>query len=895
MESVRGRAGSSGDGLSALVSRPRGRESILDATESFLDAVASAGGMLVFEGEPGIGKTTVWEVARQRSIDRGFRVLTSRPAEAESSWPYIALIDILSPVLDEVRPHLPGPQVKALDAASLQSEPDEQLDHRTVSVGLLSALKLLAEGQPVVVCIDDLHWLDDVSAAALTSAIRRMAGAPVALITAVRSGHAEQSELVGDPRATRLELGPLSVGALAQVIKQRLGATLPRPALVRVHEASGGNPLYALEVATTLMQTGTTVRPGEPLPIPDDLQQLLAQRVDGISEASRRLTLLTASVPRPTVLELGELFGPDFEKALDETIEAGVLVESGGRLRFTHPLLGSAAYGSATAAQRREAHAALAEAAAEADGRARHLRLATVQPDEGGAAAVERGARVAASRGASQDAAALYERAAELTPSADQESRRDRTVSAAEHFRLAGEQERAIDLLGAVEDWPPGFSRSRGLLILAHIHSDAQPQVANELFRKALESAGDDPEVGVAAELGLAWTSVVSGAWDAAHAHAQRATDLAEAHGSPIGLGAVLATLVDVTFLSGGGIDEDLIERAIACEMSEPVRTSTTRALPSDVCGSVLKWSGEFDRARDLLLRGRERALEFGDEHAYAIALYHLAELEIWAGRWTEAAAYSAEGIRSSPATGHARAAVLYAAALVDAHVGRAEEARTHANEGVELAQQTGASTRLAQNASVLAFLALSDGDAKGVIAQLEPIVAFARGMGIAEPGVLRWAPDAIEALIHLGRLEEAGDTLDWFEGLARNTRRWWALATSARCRGLLHAAEGDLDEALKELDFAMEHHEHVAEPFEKARTLLALGATRRRTRRKASAREALNGALGTFEDLGAPLWAERVREELSRYQSDHPCAACGGYRLKPQALSVKKAGLPSM
>ena len=147
----------------------------------------------------------------------------------------------------------------------------------------------------------------------------------------------------------------------------------------------------------------------------------------------------------------------------------------------------------------------------------------------------------------------------------------------------------------------------------------------------------------------------------------------------------------------------------------------------------------------------------------------------------------------------------------------------------------------------------------------LSPIRARLVEAGVGEPGFLPFFADEVEALVTLGRLEEAEGLLDWFEERAQALDRASALATSARCRGLLAAARGDNARALSELDRALAEHARVPYPFERARTLLALGAARRRAKQKARAREALGQALTLFDDLAARLWSEKAQTELAK------------------------------
>ena len=124
---------------------------------------------------------------------------------------------------------------------------------------------------------------------------------------------------------------------------------------------------------------------------------------------------------------------------------------------------------------------------------------------------------------------------------------------------------------------------------------------------------------------------------------------------------------------------------------------------------------------------------------------------------------------------------------------------------------------------------------------------------------------DLLEALISIGELDEAEDVLSTWEPRARAVDRAWALAILARCRGLLLAARGDLDGAFESFHDAHAEHARGVDPFHEARTLLAHGRTQRRAKKRGAARATLEDALGRFERLGAPLWAEQTRAELGR------------------------------
>ena len=141
------------------------------------------------------------------------------------------------------------------------------------------------------------------------------------------------------------------------------------------------------------------------------------------------------------------------------------------------------------------------------------------------------------------------------------------------------------------------------------------------------------------------------------------------------------------------------------------------------------------------------------------------------------------------------------------------------------------------------------------------------------EPALFRFHGDAIEAKVALGHRDQAHALLDELERLGAVLERTWVLALAGRCRGMLSAARGDLDGSYRALGAALELHDRLGEPFERARTLLVLGSVQRRDRKKGVARQSLERALETFEGLGATLWVSRTRAELARVGGRAPAA----------------------
>ena len=288
---------------------------------------------------------------------------------------------------------------------------------------------------------------------------------------------------------------------------------------------------------------------------------------------------------------------------------------------------------------------------------------------------------------------------------------------------------------------------------------------------------------------------------------------------------------------------------------------------PGFALGMRLMFAGRLDEARARMDMRFDRAVSLGDEAAVAAALLHQAELEFRAGNWSLAARKAAEGYERAEQIGREQdmSALLYASALVDAHLGRVEEARDAATRGVALSERCGDEVFRLQNLSVLGFLELSVGDPGAADRILRPLAARLASSGWREPSVYGELPNAIEALVELGELGEARRLLAELQDRLSRIDSPWGEASAGRCEGLILAANGDLEGASSALERALAVHERLPQPFDLARTLLALGTVQRRTRKRGAARESLERSLAIFDELGATLWAEKARSELLR------------------------------
>ena len=850
-----------------------GRDEELAGVAAFLEGDFPAA--LLLAGEAGIGKTTVWRAGLEEARERDMRTLVCRPAESEARLSFAGLADLLEPVLGETLAALPSVQRRALEAALLLSEEEgPPPDQRTISTACLGVLRQLAGEGRVLVAVDDVQWLDPPTALVLEFVARRLTEEPVGLLLAERvagegEGQAPLSLGRADLELARVRLGPLSIGALHRLLRDRLDVTLTRPALHRVHEASGGNPFYALELVRALRARGGRIQPGRPLPVPQTLEAILRERLVVLPLRARKVLAAAAALARPTEAILRDSL------ALEQAFDAGVIELSDGEVRFSHPLLASAAYTSIGAAERRRLHRRLAEIVSDPEERARHLALGAKEPNLEVADALDEAAREAAARGAPAAAAELAELAVRLTPATARERLRERRVEAAGYHLPAGDLAKSAAILEPLaEEVPAGGARADALLLLASSQQSFERSL--DLAERALVDArGDDARV-AKIECYISEILLVQGESEQALQHARAALTSAERADEGSVLALALATVAWFETLTAVEATPGLLERAISLEdahLNAEVSDSTS---PSFALAMRLKLTGRLDEARARMRMSLDRAVSLGDEGARTAALHHLAELEWRAGNWPLAARHAQEGYECAEqlAREQEMSALLYIRALVDACVGRVDQAREAARRGIALSESCGDEVFLMQHLAVLGFLELSVGDAAAADKILRPLAARLAASGWREPSIYGELPNAIEALVELGELEEANRLLMDLQERVSRIDSPWGEASAGRCEGLILAAKGDIDAALAAYERALRGCEHLPQPFDVARTLLAQGIAQRRARRRKDARDTLQRALGIFEELEARLWAEKARGELGRFGGR---AASGG------------------
>lgn len=847
-----------------------GRGDELVAADAMLERASGGFAALVLEGEAGIGKTALWEAGRAAAEERGFRVLSSRPARSDAQLLLGVFGDLFSTVSPRLLSQLPGPQRRALDVALLRADPEGvAVDQRTLSVATLGLVRLLAAESPLLLAVDDVQWADESSIGVLRFALRRLEGWPVGALLAVRGGGQDRLvELAAGLPAGWIErrhLGPLSLAALHRLFELRLGRSFPRLVVRNIETASGGNPFYALEVGRALLRRGEDVSAGEPLPIPDVLATLTAERFRLLPDATRDAVLLAATAPVPRLETLAQAGVVDPERVLGPAIREGILALERGLVRFEHPLLAQAALASVDDATLRELHLVLARTASSEDARAHHLGAAATEPDEEAAAALERAASRARERGASLDAVALYERASLLTPRPEPAAARALLAAEGAFIDLADLHYADAILTRAVERSAAGPEPGEAMSLQALVwYYQGRQAEATRLCEEALAESGGETVVRAKILLRCAYL----------HGQVDMARSLREVH-EAVG---ILQNEVDVdpdlaaeALLDRANGELQMMRGLLADDVERAARLHTTsgRSWEWDRCEGILyelaRHTDDLETALARLTAHIERRADRGAEDPFWFV--HAALINAWLGDWPSARAWAERAIEAYRREG----ADLYPAfalrglALVDGLEGRVDEARDLSQRGLELADEAGDLVVATLHRNILGFVALSVGDVAEADLQLRAAAELDERLGVEHPLRSRHAGDLVEAALGVGDLARAERAVERMELAGRAAPTPWTLAVGARCRGMLEAARGDLDAAADALERSLDEHERLPMPFERGRTLLAKGRVHHRRKEKRLASDAFAEALRVFEGLGSPLWAEHARTELAR------------------------------
>lgn len=812
-------------------------------------ARAGQGGALLLRGQPGVGKSALLEEVAPAGESV---VLRTRGVESEAPLPFAALHRLLRPVLGHLD-DVPAPQAEALRAAFGETAgpaPDRHL----VFLATVNLLSLVGSDTAVVAVVDDAHWLDDASAAALLFAARRLEGESVAVLFAVRDDEPGSFDVRDLPV---LDVTGVDIPAATALVAGQAGAEVAPQVLAELREATGGNPLGLLELTGTLTrgQLAGEERLPDRLPLTEGVERAFLDRYRRLPDAAQTLLLVAAADDAgrvATVVGAASALGVGPE-ALDAAEASGLIAERDGVLVLRHPLVRSAIYGAATGSRRRQVHRALADAliaTPHEDRRAWHLAASVNGPDDDVVGALDEAAERASRRGGHEAASAAWTRAAELT--LDPHARAQRLHAAAAASVAAGRPGEAEHLIRAAL-----VDADDPLLRVDLLHLRGQIEWSTRslddgyrlVCQAAAAAAPHDPDrARMLAMLGAALAS-----FGARSADAPDPIDIAPAPGADAAPAQAAAAALLDGFDAVTRDDWRPAATALRRAWDMPIGPEAPAVLHHNLAIATLHL-GDDARAIELHDLQLQHARDTGAVNMVEHALTRGAVFRIATGDWAEATSHAQEallldrnlGLDELVAFPLAELAVI--AALRGDPQARARLEELHA----VLAQHPprGAATALVSGLTQWAAARQADVAPATALHHLEQIrLPVVRGLA---------ALDRIETAQRASRRDLAETWLDELLGFAEGTDMAWAWAAVHHCRAVLDA--GDPEEEFRR---ALEWHARSSRQPARARTQLALGEYLRRQRRRSDARAPLRAAMETFESLGATTWAERARQEL--------------------------------
>jgi DNA-binding CsgD family transcriptional regulator len=825
-----------------------GREVEQAEIDKFLSLVRGGeGGLLVLVGDPGIGKTTLldWTAASAT----GTVVLRAYGRESEADLPFVAIADLLRPVRDHIT-KLPDLQARALHSALALAEPGAG-DRGAVNTAALNLLDILGREGPVLVLVDDYHWLDSASREVIDFVARRTHPLGVGLLLTTRGPYpiAHQGFVH--------RLGPLPLDAASAVVRGRAPAS--PEAVERILALAAGNPLALVELPMSLTpeQLETTTPVNRPVSISTALEKAFLARLEGLPDTTRSALLCAAedgSQAVVVVLRAMSAMGLD-KDSLDPALQADLIAIDGQVIHFRHPLVRSVVHQSAEPGAVRRIHHALAQSVDDEDHRAWHRAAATIGPDDDVAGALEKTARHALARGAAASAANAFERASELSGPAGDRSRRLAAAARAAH--QAGDMGRTARLIDATRVLARDTAQESSLTLLEADISMRRGDFAGahrRLRRMAAEIADDDPHRAATMLLLAAKLKVYRLEAKAAAGEVHQALALVPDAGRDV----VHHTAVAMTKTMTGHRDaRAAVFRARDAAIAAPYGHTHTLGI-----GWPLVWLEEYEAASDFISRSVGIQREGGHLAYLPQALMALAELDFRTGRWDMSRVNASEALRLFEEGNQPTEAAIASAALarLDAVSGEEEGARDLAAAAERNDVRSGLRAATAHAEAAIGLLDLGQGRYPDAIGHLRQARSIVTGGGVGEPWLLPVDPDLAEALIRAddraAGCEVASHLIEQGTALGRRS----AVAAGLRCLGL--AAPGDSYRTY--FEDAISIHREMETPFELGRTQLCYGERLRRNRKRVEARATLRNALTVFESLGAGPWIDRARAELA-------------------------------
>jgi DNA-binding CsgD family transcriptional regulator/predicted negative regulator of RcsB-dependent stress response len=836
-------------------------------------AAAGTARVVLIDGAPGIGKSAL--VRRVLADSPVAKLLHASGDENEKNREFAILDQLLT---------LAGKRDADFSVAA---------DPLTAGARFLEVLGGVQVGTALVgLVIDDAQWGDLASLQAITFALRRLEADRVLALICTRADDlgrlpAGLLHLVDDsPAGVHVRLRPLAASDVA-VWATRLSAeqfSMAQARRLTIH--TGGNPLHLQALFREVPPDGLD-KMGGPWPAPASFAELVLSRLKAGAETVQALARATAVLGRSTPLALAARLS-EVADPLAVAVQAAELelVTVHGQspelqLSFPHPLVHATIYHAMGQLERSALHTRAGALVSDEFSRLRHLRAAASRPDTQLAQQLAEFAEQQARRGAWETAGWAFEGASQLC--AESARSQAHVVNAAECRLLAGDVAAAGPLAAQIKFFGPSAQRSYLLGRVAHL--TGQDERATQLLEAAWQAADLDADDSLRPRIAyqLAQVALLEGRTSDTVLWARRALLIGryDAWRSFTGRG-----LLALGHSIGGSTSQAL---EVLRDLPDPI-IDLTPTLVDDVFGRgvVRLYSDDLAGARRDLTAVIQACRHHGPFHQWISALSALSEVEYRAGNWDQALHYGQLSVEMAldadqswmAATTNAIASAVYsgrgdwiqAQRLVDAATQAAQLTRVNASSGY------------AADAGVR--LATARGDAAAVLDATAPLRQIKQRAGIDEPGVFAWRAAVVEALVSLGRLEEASRELNAVERVADDRARQSAQAANARARGLFTAAAGDRRAAEAALRLGLELSQRVDMPFEAARTRMELGRLLRRVGLHGQANAELELAQQTFIELDAGPFIGQCARELGGSDpasASHSVAA----RLTPQEAAI--------
>jgi DNA-binding CsgD family transcriptional regulator len=840
-------------------------------------ARAGTSGAMLLCGEPGIGKTALLGYAAEQAVS--MRILRTTGIEAEAELAFGGLYALLRPLADRLDAQ--PDRYAALQAALGLEDHGMAPGRLAVAVATHELLVTAAEQQPLLLLLDDLQWLDRPTLDTLAFAIRRLGDDAIACVLA---GRPDSPAIDG---ISARDLAGLSPSAAAQLVEAVSGLVPAAGVATLLHSETGGNPLALAEMARAMTreQLAGEDMAEAPLEPGAAIRQRFSARLDKLDPAVRTALMVAAAggrCPATAVITVSaRLTGSD--EALNAAEAAGLVRLSADGVECAHPLLRSVAYHSATPAERRSVHRALAEVLANSDPdrAAWQLAAAATGRDDHAADALDTTASHAASRGAPLLAAAAWEQAAQLSGAPG--TKAARYVAAAEAALRSGDADRARRLASKGQAAQQPRLRARMLAVKGRLDLLAGKMTAAQ---RALREAADliaDADPGLATELlgESVPAALEAGLYEEASQDAERMSKLAERSDE------MAQFLADLTCGGLAWVRGDpelgmmLVHRAAARLTSHPaLALSPDRQL--DVAEAYSS-RGDHLLAWPYLERTIELARSTGEVGKLPDALTAAAFVAAETGKWLQALALGSQALALAHATEQELLAcnALVTLASVEAAQGRGEDCLRHVAEADRLASDLGLHLIQLLARRQRALLELGTGRLEQAIEHYEALRRLTAQWDISHPFYSPVA-DLIEAYARAGALDKARELLPEFLAQVPGDANPLPAARAARCQGIV-AAEGYDVHFQKAIDL----QERSGHAFQHARSLLCHGERLRRAQRRRDARIQLRAAIEIFDRLDARPWADRARAELNASGETIGQDGSGGERLTPQELQI--------